>query len=133
VQTLSLVILTLAGLWLAAVGFLMALRPRYCLHLFEKMTNNLHAANWRLNLTEQGLRLVAAAALIIRSPVSKAPLFFEIAGWALLVSSLAILAAPIRWHAEYGFWWSRRLTPGAIRLLSPVPAVAGAALIYGAF
>lgn len=132
-QTLSLVILTLAGLWLAAVAFLMALRPRYCLHLFEKMTANLDAANWRLNLTEQGLRIVAGAALVIRSPISKAPLVFEIAGWCILVSSLLILAVPIRWHAAYGFWWSRLLTPVAIRLLSPVPAAAGAGLIYGAF
>lgn len=132
-QTLSLVIVTLAALWLVGLAFLMALRPRYCLHLFEKMTANLDAANWHLNLAEQGLRLVAGAALIIRSPVSKAPLVFEIAGWCIVISSLLILVAPIRWHAAYGFWWARRLTPTAIRILSPVPAAAGAVLTYAAF
>jgi thiosulfate reductase cytochrome b subunit len=122
-----------AGLWLALVAVLMALRPHYCLHLLEKMASKLDASSWRLNLWEQGLRLLAGAALIVRSPASKLPLVFEIAGWLIVASSLLILAAPIRWHAAYGFWWSERLTPPAIRFLSPLPAVVGAGLVYAAF
>src|ERR1700733_11943037 len=98
----------------------MAVRPRYGLDLFEKMISNLDAGNWRLNLTEQGLRIVAGAALIVRSPLSKQPLAFELAGWCLVGSSLLILALPIRWHGSYGHWWSRRLTPLALRVLSAV-------------
>jgi hypothetical protein len=132
VQTLALVIVIAAGLWLAAVAVLMALRPRYCLHLLAKMSSNLEASNWRLNLTEQGLRLLAGAALIVRSAASKLPLVFEVAGWLIVASSVLILAAPIRWHGAYGTWWSRRLTPPVIRILSPIPAIAGAGLIYAA-
>jgi hypothetical protein len=132
VQTVALIIVTASGLWLVAVSFLMALRPRYCLHLFETMASNLAAANWRLNLTEQGLRIVAGAALIVRSPLSKLPLTFEVAGWCIVVSSLLILALPIRWHASYGHWWSRWLTPLVLRVLSPIPAIVGAGIVYAA-
>jgi len=131
-QTVALIIVTSSGLWLVAVSFLMALRPRYCLQLLEKMTSNLAASNWRLNLTEQGLRIVAGAALIVRSPPSKLPLAFEVAGWCLVISSLLILALPIRWHASYGTWLSRWLTPLVLRVLSPVPAIVGAGIVYAA-
>ena len=131
-QTVALIIVTASGLWLVAISFLMALRPHYCLHLFEKMASSLAASNWRLQLTEQGLRIVAGAALMIRSPLSKLPLAFEVAGWCIVTSSLLILALPIRWHASYGHWWSGRLTTLALRVLSPVPAIVGAGIVYAA-
>ena len=131
-QTITLIIVIASGLWLVAVSFLMALRPRYSLQLLEKMTSDLAASNWRLNLTEQGLRIVAGAALIVRSPLSKLPLTFEVAGLCIVISSLLILALPIRWHASYGHWLSRWLTPLVIRVLSPVPAIVGAGIVYAA-
>ena len=131
-QAVALVIVTASGLWLAAVSFLMALRPRYCLEVFEKMASRLSESNWRLQLTEQGLRIVAGAALIVRSPQSKGPLAFEVAGCCLVVTSLLILALPIRWHGSYGHWWSRWLTPLLLRALSPVPAIVGAVIVYAA-
>jgi hypothetical protein len=96
------------------------------------MAAGLEAGNWRLNLAEQGLRLLAGAALIVRSPAAKLPMLFEVVGWFIVLSSVLIIAAPIRWHAAYGTWWSRRLTPPVIRILSPLPAAAGAGLIYAA-
>ena len=131
-QTIALVVVAAAGLWLVGVAFLMALRPRYCLRLFEKMSANLERSNWRLQFTEQGLRVLAGAALIVRAPASKLPPVFEVAGWLLVASSLLIMVAPIRWHGAYGTWWVKRLTPLMIRILSLVPAAAGAGLIYAA-
>jgi len=132
VQTTALIVVTASGLWLVAVSCLMALRPSYCLQLFEKMTSSLATSNWRLQLTEQGLRIVAGAALVVRSPLSRLPLGFELAGSCLVITSLLILALPIRWHAFYGHWWSRRLTPLALRVLSPVPAIVGVGIVYAA-
>ena len=131
-QAFALVILIAAGLWLVGVAVLMALRPRYCLHLFEKMSANLGRSNWRLQFTEQALRILAGVALIVRAPASKLPLAFEIGGWLLVVSSVAIMIAPIRWHGAYGTWWVKRLNPWVIGVLSPVPAVLGAGMIYAA-
>jgi hypothetical protein len=121
-----------AGLWLVGVGALMAFRPSYCLELCGRMTARLEASNWRLNITEQGLRIVAGAALILRAPASKLPLAFEVAGWILVASSLLILVAPVRWHGAYGRWWVTRLVPLGVRALSPVPLLAGAGLVYAA-
>jgi hypothetical protein len=110
----------------------MALRPRYCLHLLEKMSANLRGSNWRLQLTEQGLRVLAGVGLIVRAPASRVPPAFEIAGWLLVASSVLIVLAPVHWHGAYGTWWVTRLTPLAIRVLSPVPAVLGAGMTYAA-
>ena len=128
----ALVVVAAAGLWLVRVAFLMALRPRYCLHLFEKMSANLERSNWRLQFTEQGLRVLAGVALIVRAPASKLPLIFEVAGWLLVATSLLIMVVPVRWHGAYGRWWVGRIPPLAIRLLFPVPMMAGAGLIYAA-
>lgn len=132
-QAIALIVVVAAGLWLVGVAFLMALRPRYCLHLFEKMSANLERSNWRLQFTEQGLRVLASVALIVRAPASKLPVIFEVAGWLLLATSLLIMVAPIRWHGAYGRWWVGRIAPLAIRVLSPVPMMAAAGLIYAAF
>ena len=94
-QAIALIVVSAAGLWLVGVAFLMALRPRYCLQLFEKMSANLERSNWRLQFTEQGLRVLAGVALIVRAPASKLPLVFEVAGWLLVATSLLIMVAPI--------------------------------------
>jgi hypothetical protein len=132
-QSAALIIVIAAGLWLAGVGALMALRPSYCLELFERMTANLEASNWRLNIIEQGLRIVAGAALVMRAPASRLPMAFEVAGWILVASSVVILVVPVRWHGAYGRWWVGRIAPLAVRVLSPVPVLVGAGLIYAAF
>jgi hypothetical protein len=132
VQTIALIVVLVAGAWLVGVAFLMGLRPGYSLHLLEKMTTNLKRSNRRLQFTEQGLRVLAGAALVVRAPASQLPLAFEIAGWCLLATSLLIMAAPIRWHGAYGGLLLRWLTPGLIRILSPIPGAAGGGLIYAA-
>jgi hypothetical protein len=131
-QAIALIVVIAAGLWFVGVAFLMALRPRYCLHLIEKMRVNLVRSNWRLQFTEQGLRVLAGVALIARAPASKLPLVFEVAGWILVATSLLIMVAPIRWHGVYGAWWVKWATPLVLRIFSPVPAAAGAGLIYAA-
>jgi hypothetical protein len=131
-QTAALIVVIAAGLWLAGVGALMAFRPRYCLGLFERMTASLEASNWRLQITEQGARILVGAALVLRAPASKLPLAFEVAGWILVATSVLILVAPVRLHGAYGRWWVGRLAPLALRVLSPAPVLASAGLIYAA-
>ena len=131
-QLLALILVTAAGLWIVVVAMLMALRPADCLRLMTRMKENLDRSNWRLQFTEQGLRVLAGLALIIRAPASKLPLLFGVAGWILVVTSLLIMAAPIRWHGAYGAMLMKRLTAPMLRVLSPIPAAAGAGLIYAA-
>jgi hypothetical protein len=131
-QSAALIVVIAAGLWLAGVGALMAFRPGYALALMERMTVSLEASNWRLNVVEQGLRILAGAALVVRAPASKLPLVFEIAGWVLVATSLLVILAPVRWHGAYGRGLLNRLSPPVVRVLSPVPVLAGAGLIYAA-
>lgn len=131
-QIVALIVVAAAGLWLIGVALLMALRPRHALHLAERMVAGLDRSSWRLQFAEQGLRVLAGVALIVRAPASRLPLPFEVAGGILVATSLLIMAAPIGWHAHYGRWVVKGLTPIAIRVLSPVPAAAGIGLIYTA-
>ncbi|HEY3779946.1 MAG TPA: hypothetical protein VGL56_02605 [Fimbriimonadaceae bacterium] len=131
-QSAALIIITASGLWLVAVSFLMARKPQYSLQIFERMTTSLAGSNWRLQLTEQGLRILAGVALIVRSPLSKLPLGFKVAGCCLVISSLVILLLPIQSHASYGRWCSRWLSPLLVRVLSPVPAIVGAGIVWAA-
>lgn len=131
-QLLALILVAAAGLWVAGIGIMMALRPRFCIRVMDKMKENLELSNWRLQFTEQGLRVLAGLALIIRAPASKLPLLFGAAGWMLVITSLVIMAAPIRWHGAYGAFLMKRITPALLRILSPIPAAAGAGLIYAA-
>ena len=132
-QTVALIIVIASGLWLVGISCLMALRPSYCLKVFQKMAASLGMSNWRLQVTEQGLRILAGSGLVVRSSVSKLPLAFEVAGGCLVITSLVILALPIRSHASYGDWCLWWLNPLLIRVLSPVPAIVGAGIAYAAF
>jgi len=131
-QAGALILVVAAGVWLVGVAIVMAFRPAYGLHLMEKMSATLERSGWRLQFSEQGLRVLVGLALIVRAPASKLPLLFEVAGWVLVGTSLLIIAAPIRWHGAYGRWLLKGLTPLMLRILSPVSALAGAGLIYAA-
>lgn len=129
-QIISLAIILVGGAWLVGIALLMAVRPSYCLQILGMMGAKLEASDWRLHFTEQGLRLAAGAALILRSPFSKMPLLLWAFGWMIVVSSIIIVASPVRWHGAFATWWSRRLNPLIIRLLSPVSLLMGVGLIY---
>jgi len=127
-DTAALIIIAASGAWLIAVALLMAFQPSRFLHLLS-----LTASNWHVNLTEQGPRLVAGRALIVRADASTLPLLFQVGGWFVVASSVVLLLMPLRWHAGYAIWWSRKLSVGSVRGIAPVSAAFGAALIYAAF
>jgi hypothetical protein len=124
-QQLSLIVLWLAGLWLIGIGILMMVRPERCLGILRQT-----ASTRRINNREQGLRLLAGLALILRAPVSKLPGPFELAGWFVALSSLALLVLPLRLHAGYAIFWADRVPHGVVRAIGPLSVAAGAGLIY---
>jgi len=126
-EQLGLVGATVAGLWLICVGAFMVLLPDSSLRVLR-----LTASTRTVNNSEQGLRLLVGLALVLRSPVSKLPELFEIAGWFIIVSSLVLLVLPLRWHSAYAIWWADRFKPTTVRLIAPMSALAGIGLIYAA-
>lgn len=118
-------ILIASAAWLIGAGLLMALSPERALRLLQRT-----ASTHRVNAIEQGLRMLAGAALVVRSDASRMPALLEIGGWFVLLSSLLLLVMPLRWHAAYANWWSRKLRPWAVRTIAPFSIAAGAALLY---
>lgn len=100
-------------------------RPSDCLRWLGML-----GSTWKINIAELGLRALAGAAVVVRSSSAKAPDGFELAGWFILVSSVALLLIKREWHAAYAVWWSKKLPENYIRLMSPITAAAGLMLIY---
>ena len=115
-------------MWLAGIGVFMTIYPQRALDLLGQT-----AAKYKVNLTELIPRLIAGCALILRAPQSKYPLTFELGGWFIVVTSVALLIIPLKWHAGYARWWAQRLPHWAVRAVSPFSIAAGAALVYATF
>jgi hypothetical protein len=126
-EQVSLIACTAAGMWLIGTGAFMALRPGRALQILS-----LTASTRTINNVEQGLRLSAGLALILRASASKLPHLFEVAGWFTVLSSLILLVLPLRWHSAYACWWADRLSPRIVRAVAPLSALAGTGLIYAA-
>ncbi|MFZ9396780.1 MAG: hypothetical protein ACO25F_12065 [Erythrobacter sp.] len=124
-EQLGLVGSIAAGLWLIGTGAFMASRPLRALHVLS-----LTASTRRINNVEQGLRLSAGLALLLRAPASKLPQTFDVAGWFIVLSSLVLLVLPLRWHAAYACWWAARIPTAAVRAVAPFSVFAGVGLIY---
>jgi hypothetical protein len=128
VPQIAFVVLVLAAGWLIGVGGLAIARPERARDMLRQT-----AATRRINLTEQGLRLLAGIALIVRAPYSKLPMFFEIGGGFVVASSILLLILPLRWHAGYAIWWAERVHAFAVRAVGFLSIIGGAGLIYAAW
>ncbi len=124
-QAVAIVILSVSGLWLIAVGAMMAVRPERCLHILS-----LTASTHQINLTEQGFRMIAGMAMVVRADLSRLPVLFEIGGFFIVISSLLLMVIPLRWHAGYAIWWAKRFPLWSVRVVAPLSICSGIALIY---
>src|SRR4051812_15955788 len=90
------------------------------------------ASSARAHYVEQAFRLLIGAALVLLSTVMWQPTVFWFLGWAIVVSSAALVCAPWQWHHRFG----ERMRPIFFRHLRvyAVGAFAfGALLLYGVF
>lgn len=125
--TLAWLVLLAAAGWLVWTGWLMAFRPRDALGLLSRT-----ATTSRINAIEQVPRLIAGGAMIVRAEVSRFPMFFEIAGWFIVASSIVLLVIPLRWHNGYAVFWAQRIPPPAVRMIAPLAVLGAAGLIWAA-
>jgi hypothetical protein len=90
------------------------------------------ASSARAHYVEQVFRLLIGAALVVLSPAMWQPAMFRLVGWAIVVSSLALLCIPWQWHHRLG----ELLRPMLLRYLWLYLAGAfafGMLLLYGVF
>ena len=90
------------------------------------------ASSAKTHYLEQAIRILVGAALVVLSPVMWRPIVFWLVGWAIVISSIALMCAPWQWHHRFG----ERIRPMFTRYLKvyAVGAFAfGALLLYGVF
>ena len=90
------------------------------------------ATSARTHYLEQGFRILVGAALVVLSSTMWQPKMFWLFGWAIVVSSAALICFPWQWHDRLG----ERVRPMLVRYLKlyAVGAFAlGVLLLYGFF
>ena len=90
------------------------------------------ASSARTHYVEQVIRLLIGAALVVLAPRMWEPGFFRLIGWAIVVSSAALMCVPWQWHHRF----AERVLPLVVRnlrLCAMGPFAFGALLLYGVF
>ena len=90
------------------------------------------ASSARTHYVEQIFRLLIGAAIVVLSPAMWQPTMFWLVGWAIVVSSAALMCIPWQWHHRLG----ERMLPIVVRHLRlyAVGSLAfGALILYGVF
>jgi hypothetical protein len=90
------------------------------------------ASSARTHYTEQAVRLLVGAALIVASPAMWPATLFWVIGWAVVVSSVALMLAPWRWHHRFGERVRPVLIP-RLKLFAVGMFAFGTLLLYGVF
>jgi hypothetical protein len=90
------------------------------------------ASSARAHYVEQVFRIIIGAAIVVLSSTMWQPKVFWLFGWAIVVSSAALICVPWQWHDRLG----ERLRPMLVRYLKlyAIGAFAlGTLLLYGFF
>lgn len=88
------------------------------------------ASSARAHYVEQACRLLFGTSLVVLSAAMWQATMFRVIGWAIIISSLALLIMPWQWHHRFG----KRALPSVVRhmTLYAVGVFAfGCLLLYG--
>lgn len=118
-------VLVAFGLFLVGLTVVIFTKPSLAERFFMSF-----ASSARAHYTEQVIRLLIGASLVILSPAMWQPNIFWWVGWAIILSSLVLILTPWQWHHRFG----THLLPIMIRRMK-LYAVAllafGILLLYG--
>jgi hypothetical protein len=115
------------GLFLLGLTVVTFARPAITERFFEPF-----ARSARAHYTEQAIRLLVGAALVVASPAMWQATLFWFIGWAIVISSVALILAPWRWHHRFGERVRPVLIP-RIKLFAVGLFAFGALLLCGVF
>jgi hypothetical protein len=90
------------------------------------------ASSARTHYAEQVIRLLFGMALVTLSPDMWQSRAFWLVGWAIVVSSVALMCAPWQWHHRFGEW-IRPMFMRYLKLYAIGAFAFGAFLLYGVF
>lgn len=115
----------LIGLWLMGLSLFMLAAPQRALGVLAAM-----GSTPLIHFGEMAGRIAAGVVLMLTSVVSRSPQVINLIGAFLIVSAVALMVLPRRWHAAYSTWWARRIPAWAVRLSAVFSIVAGGVLIW---
>ena|SRR5580698_11141609 len=90
------------------------------------------ASSARTHYVEQVSRILVGAALVVLSPAMWQSEMFWLVGWAIVVSSAALMCVPWEWHHRFGEW-VRPILFRHLRLYAVGSFTFGSLLLYGVF
>jgi hypothetical protein len=90
-------ILVAFALFLVALTVVVFARPAVAERFFRAF-----ASSARAHYTEQLVRLLVGASLVIRSAAMWQPKVFWLVGWGIVISSLVLILTPWQWHDRFG-------------------------------
>jgi hypothetical protein len=90
-------ILVAFGFFLVGLTVVVFAKPAVAEHFFMSF-----ASSARTHYTEQIVRLLIGASLVIRSGAMWQPKVFWLVGWAVVLSSLMLILTPWQWHDRFG-------------------------------
>lgn len=120
-------ILVAFGLFLIGLTVVVFAKPTIAERFFMSF-----ASSARAHYTEQVVRLLIGASLIIRSGAMWQPRVFWLVGWAIVVSSLVLVLTPWQWHDRFG-GAVRPMLIRHMKLFAVGLLAFGVLLIYGVF
>jgi hypothetical protein len=96
------------GVFLTGLAALIAIKPQ----LAERFLRSF-ASSAQAHYAEQTLRLLAGGAMVAFAPSMWHSDLFKLLGWIIVVTAVALLLVPWRWHHELG----QRMLPWVIRYM----------------
>jgi hypothetical protein len=115
------------GLFLIGLTGVVFIRPAVAERFFMAF-----ASSAKAHYTEQAVRLIIGASLVVLSPTMWQPFLFRIIGWAIIVSSIVLILAPWQWHHRF----ATHVRPKLIRFMKLFGIgllLFGVLLLYGVF
>ena len=92
-RSLAGILVVAFGLFLIGLTGLVFARPSLAGRFFRSFARSAPA-----HYIEQAVRLLIGASLVLFSPAMWQAHSFRVIGWAIVISSLALLLMPWRWH-----------------------------------
>ena len=87
------------GCFLIALSGVIFIKPALAERFFK-----LFASSERAHYTDQALRLLIGASMIVVAPAVWRADLFQLIGWAIVVTAVVLILLPWRWHHRFGQW-----------------------------
>ncbi len=125
-QAAAVVVVTF-GLFLIGLTGVVFMRPAVAERFLRAF-----ASSAKAHYTEQAFRLMIGASLVVLSQTMWQPTLFRVTGWAIIISSLALILTPWQWHHRF----ATHALPKLIRFMKLYAIgllLFGVLLLYGVF